>query len=87
MLRGGHTSMTDRLDVCTGNGRVSNTDWQPLEDAGRQLLRLLYVHGPCRRDSFIQEHLDTPIPPSCAGWDLLSPNRRWICPDLPPGGN
>jgi hypothetical protein len=23
--------MTDRLGVCTGNGRVSNTDWQPLE--------------------------------------------------------
>ena len=31
MFGGGHTSMTDRLGVCTGNGRVSNTDWQPLE--------------------------------------------------------
>jgi hypothetical protein len=23
--------MTDRLGVCTGNGRVSNVDWRPLE--------------------------------------------------------
>src|SRR5579862_650498 len=31
MCGGGYTGMTDRLGVRTGNGRMSNTDWQPLE--------------------------------------------------------
>ena len=80
--------MTDRFGICTDDGHVSNGRLATAgKNAGCQLLRILHVHGLRRRDSLVQEHLDAPIPQSRPRWDMLSPYRERVRPNLPPSGN
>ena len=81
--------MTDRFGICTDDGHVSKAaDWQPLERMlGVNCCESFMFMGCVGRDSLVQEHLDAPIPQSRPGWDMLSPYRERVRPNLPPSGN
>ena len=78
--------MTDRLRDCSGNG-VSNIDWQPLEGMLGVNCCESFMFMGCVGEFACAKHLDTPIPQSRPRWDMLSPYKERVRPNLPPRGN